>query len=154
MSTAQSQALSLNPCGYMAIKGDLHIEAKGEDPSSKIFLCLVLLVNLSGALVILPWMGSSYPHFIPLYKQSLWGSFYLFFDVKPQLFVVEQSRKKVQDQLNILQFLSWAPNKMIFWRKWCQSYSWHRLCWSVVLAESIDKAFALILYSVEDTAMG
>jgi hypothetical protein len=54
MSTAQSQALSLNPCGHMAIEGDLHIEAKGEDPSPNNFLCLVLLVNLSGALVILP----------------------------------------------------------------------------------------------------
>jgi hypothetical protein len=51
--------------------------------------------------------------------------------VKPLLFVVEQSRKKVQDQwqLNFLYFLSWAPNKMIFWRKWCRFYSWHRLCW-------------------------
>jgi len=55
----------------MAIKGDLHIEAKGEDPSSKIFLCLVLLVNLSGALVILPWMGSSYPHFYTFVQAKL-----------------------------------------------------------------------------------
>jgi hypothetical protein len=55
----------------MAIKGDLHIEAKAEDPSSKNFLCLVLLVNLSGALVILPWMGSSDPHFYTFLQAKL-----------------------------------------------------------------------------------